>query len=70
VKTGNVIHVLNGNLDNAFSVFTFFDMTLQRNVTSRIFLNLKNVENLFSNEARYLFCSECRNTNVNYRNPT
>jgi len=36
-------------LDKAFYVFTFFDMTLQKNVKSRFLDFEKNVKNVFSN---------------------
>jgi len=41
------------NMDNAFYVFLrFLNMTLQKNVKSRVFLDFdKNVKNVFSNNA-------------------
>jgi len=46
------------NLDNAFYVFyVFFDMTLQKHVKSRVFLNFqKKVKNVFSNYAVKFKC--------------
>jgi len=37
------------NLDNAFYVFTFFDMTLRKNVKSRVFGFSKKRKSVFSN---------------------